>query len=537
MGQRNRTKARVNAAQPTTDDHSPDAQSLSYFSHTVRLNLLVFVAGAVLMGLEIASSRVLAPHFGNSVFVWGSLISVVLIALSLGYFFGGRLADKHPSPGWLNSICIVVSLLIFLIAIFARRLCGALVDAGFGEQSGPLVASMVLFLPPSVGMGMVSPFAIRLATESVSSVGRISGMMYAISTAGSIAGTLLTTFVLVPLCGVSAILKGFGLVLLAVAVLTLPKWKSKDAPIGLFLLALIALTCAAWPESRGTSLEPFEEILCVDTPYHSISVVDTQDTRLLRFDRYVESAILKYPPYRSVASYTDYFHLAFLVKPDIQSALFIGAGGGIGPRTFHAQNPRMTIDVVDIDPKVLEIARTHFFLEDDPHMRTIAKDGRMFLRKAELQYDCIILDAFTTGGRIPFHLVTREFLELCRDKMTADGVFVMNINSALNGPSGNIFQSMYRTLDSVFPNTYVFRIGRDLARHDVSTNIIFVATKQSERILPNQWADRAARYRSQSHFSSGDLEEMVKDHLSDVPEVNNAPIFSDDYAPIETMPF
>ena len=186
------------------------------------LKLLVFSAGAVLMGLEIAGSRVLAPHFGNSVFVWGSLISVFLVALSLGYFFGGRLADRYPSHVLLSSICALVSLLIFALAAVANGLCGALLDVGLGERGGPLVASLLLFLPPSVGMGMVSPFAIRLATQSVASVGKISGNLYALSTAGSIAGTLLTTFVLIPLIGVSVILKGLGLVLLLASGLTLP---------------------------------------------------------------------------------------------------------------------------------------------------------------------------------------------------------------------------------------------------------------------------------------------------------------------------
>src|SRR5687767_14493639 len=131
----------------------------------IGLKLLVFGAGAVLMGLEIAGSRVLAPYFGNSVFVWGSLIAIFLLAISVGNYLGGWLADLHPSRLALSGITIGVSLWIFALAIFAQGFCLLLVQAGFGEQSGPLVASMVLFLAPSIGMGMVSPFAIRLATS------------------------------------------------------------------------------------------------------------------------------------------------------------------------------------------------------------------------------------------------------------------------------------------------------------------------------------------------------------------------------------
>ena len=177
MSHKTRTRVRPRKEQPLKAEPSPQAKSRSILPQGIGLRLLVFTAGGVLMGLEIAGSRVLAPYFGNSVFVWGSLISVFLAALSLGYFFGGRIADKHPSHALLNSICILVSLLIFAIAVLAHGLCGSLVDAGLGEQSGPLVASMLLFLPPSVGMGMVSPFAIRLATQSVSTVGKISGAL------------------------------------------------------------------------------------------------------------------------------------------------------------------------------------------------------------------------------------------------------------------------------------------------------------------------------------------------------------------------
>ncbi|HMO86489.1 MAG TPA: fused MFS/spermidine synthase, partial [Lacipirellulaceae bacterium] len=186
------------------------------------LMLLVFVAGAVLMGLEIVGSRLLAPHFGNSVFVWGSLISLFLIALSAGYYIGGRLADRRPSRALLNGIVIAVAASMFGIAAWARPVSEAIVHQQLGEKAGPLVASAALFLLPSVGMGVVSPFAVRLATHAVTSVGQTAGTLYALSTFGSIAGTMLTTFVLIPALGAGAILKGLAIALLATAVATHP---------------------------------------------------------------------------------------------------------------------------------------------------------------------------------------------------------------------------------------------------------------------------------------------------------------------------
>jgi spermidine synthase len=507
------------------------------FSDQISLKLLVFWSGAVLMGLEIAGSRVLAPHFGNSVFVWGSLISIFLIALSLGYYIGGRIADRYPLRFLLNSICIAVSLLIFGIAIFSRAFCEYLVEEGWGEQSGPFVASLVLFLPPSVGMGIVSPFAIRLATPSVTSVGKISGTLYALSTLGSIAGTVVTTFVLVPLIGLSAILKGLGLVLLATSLLTLPLRKHGQTVAGLTGLSLVTAACVLWPSPRLSLRRGESVVLDVDTPYHHISVVDNRlhESRELRFDRYVESAITTRPPYPTLSGYTNYFHLAFLAQPRIERSLFIGAGGGVGPRSFHMHDPTMLIDVVDIDPKVLQVAREHFYLENDDNISTIAQDGRMFVRTTEHEYDCVILDAFTIGGRIPFHLVTRQFFQLCHDRMSDDGVFVMNINSAIQGPLAHIFLSMYHTLQSVFPHTYAFVLGQGGSQY-ASTNVILVSSKGGE-VSPQQWRDRARRYQSRSYIEPPMIQRMVEDLLTDVPDVSRAPVFTDDYAPIETMAF
>ena len=250
------------------------------------------------MGLEIVGSRMLAPYFGNSVFVWGSLISLFLIALSRGLLHrraAGRSAavagaaqlDRDRGGG---------------VDVCGRRHWRTRVRArscaqGFGEKSGPFLASRVLFLLPSIGMGMVSPFAVRLATHTVASVGKTAGTLYALSTLGSIAGTMLTTFVLIPWIGAGTILKGLATALLATAVVTFPfgsrggggarrrAWRSRRRRCG--------CTAYAVNPARASAAGQHELCVDVDTPYHHISVVDQADgdVRELRFDRYIESAI------------------------------------------------------------------------------------------------------------------------------------------------------------------------------------------------------------------------------------------------------
>lgn len=516
--------------------------SFSLLPPSLGLKLLVLTSGAVLMGLEIVGSRILAPYFGNSVFVWGSLISLFLIALSVGYYIGGGLSDRYPSRALLSGIILVVAALMFLIVAIGQPVCDAILRANFGEKSGPFFAGSILFLLPSIGMGMVSPFAIRLATATVASVGKTSGTLYALSTLGSIVGTMLTTFILIPNFGAGAILKGLAGVLALVALGTFPFGSGGSAIRGSSaILAAIATGFFGLGDLRAASLPVGSDLVReINTPYHHISVIDNQvqGRRELKFDRFTESAIELSEPHRSESEYTKYFHLAFLPQPKIRRALFIGAGGGVGPRAFHLHDPTMEIDVVDIDQAVLDVARSDFYLPESENIRTIAADGRTFVRNAtDGRYDAIFLDAFTIGGRIPFHLVTREFFHLCRQKLAPGGVFVMNINSAVRGKNAEIFESMYATLSEAFPQVHAFAIGKQQGLTDQSTNVILVAVNSDQPLNAEEWLAKAAAYESASYVGNVEVRRMIGDLLTTIPERKQATLFTDDYAPIETMSF
>ncbi len=519
------------------------------------LKLLVFTGGAVLMGLEMAGSRVLAPHFGNSVFVWGSIISVFLIALSAGYYVGGRLADKKPSFAFLNGICLVSGLLILLVPYFAHGLCASLVENGWSEEAGPLVATTILFLPASFLLGTLSPFSVRLAAQTVQTVGAAAGTLYSLSTVGSIAGTLVTTFVLIPHFGVTAILRGLGVVMIAVPFLMLLRQPRKAASAS--PLALLGALLAVLPAPATIELSPGAKmVLEEDTPYHHIAVIDygrgkaavdaevEHAVRVLRFDRFTESQIELAKPYRSQAKYTDYFHLAFLAKPQIARTVFIGAGGGVGPRTFAEMDPSMAIDVVDIDRRILEIAHDYFHMPTGGRVTTHAEDGRRWLHNEKGTCDCLILDAFTIGGVIPFHLTTEEFFETCRDRLSDDGVLIMNVNSALEGESGGIFLRVMRTFQEVFPRLYVFskglHSGEEGYKDDrtASRNEMVVAMKSGPELSLEDWLTRAGSYPEKSYLTRAMLYPMVRDlDLQWRSKIGDVPILTDDFAPIETLRF
>ena len=524
MGRRSREKKqRVDEAPP--DDGGP---------RLVGLETLVFTAGAVLMGLEVTGSRILAPHFGNSVFVWGSLISVVLTALAAGYFEGGKLADRRPSYPLLLALTSVAAALILLVPAFGHPICRALASVGFGERSGPLVGSLLLFLPPSFLMGMVSPFAVRLGARSMESVGRVAGTLYAVSTLGSIFGTLLTTFVLIPFMGTVLILKALGAVLVTVpALLYFLHARNGGAAAAAVVVAVVGL---ALPSAPADALLTGEVLVFeTESPYHHIRVIDVQGRyRFMKFDRFYEGGIELSPPHRTMQPYTDYFELAFLVQPRIERALFIGTGAGTGVRSFLAENPDMRIDVVDVDAEVIAAAESQFHMPRLPNVESHPRDGRAFLSSGALEggYDAIIVDAFTVGGRIPFHMVTREFFALCASRLRPGGALVMNVNGTFGSKGNEIYLSAWKTLSEVFPRLYPFATrARDQAQA-----IIVVGHLEDVGITPDEWTARASRFEMKSRVTQNTIEKMAADLVWPPPDVNGAVLFTDDYVPVETMP-
>jgi MFS family permease len=183
----------------------------------------VFISGASLMGLELVGSRMLAPYFGNSIFVWGSLISVFLIALSGGYFIGGKISDRLPRLWFLGGIILVSGFLVIILPFVYNWVNSIIFERDFGYKWNPLLASIALFLIPSLGMGMVSPYVIRLCAKKLETIGNLAGKIYAISTVGSIVGTLGTAFFLIPLWGTKTNLFIIGGVQMLVGLVILTK--------------------------------------------------------------------------------------------------------------------------------------------------------------------------------------------------------------------------------------------------------------------------------------------------------------------------
>ncbi len=405
------------------------------------------------MALEILSSRVLAPFFGNSVYIWGSIISVFLAALSAGYYWGGRLADRQPRLPLLGRLLALAAAWIVLLLVFGTRLAGVVAAATGYSPAGTLVATTLLFGPPSVLLATVSPFAIRLATRDLSYLGDTAGRLFALSTAGSLFGTLACTFLLIPYLELRQI---FGLLLLATSAAAAVALggelrREKLAVTAAALSAVAALGgLAGWPGATARQAGTLHTRL---TAYQALEVTERDGIRFLRGDRALQSAIR--PADRLPAlSYLRWLPAALLINPEIDSLLVLGMGAGASDRYLRQARPDLRADYVDIDPAIPEIAERFFFFRPGPLVRAHVADGRRFLANSEERWDYIYSDTYIGLG-VPFHLTTAEFFDIARRRLTPGGVLGINLAADLEAPFA---RAMFRTVADRFGDALAFAV-------------------------------------------------------------------------------
>ncbi len=491
------------------------------------LELIVFTSGGVLLALEIVASRVLAPVFGNSIYVWGSLIGVFLTALSVGYWVGGGLADRYPSRGAFCALVFLAGLLTVPVPAVAPGLLSALVAADLDSRAGPLVAAFVLFFPASVVMGTISPYAVRLSTRSVATVGGTAGRLYALSTLGSIAGCFAAAFWLISVLGVRDIILALGLVEMALAVVGLVGLRRTQAAA---VAAFALVGTGAWVPRLAAPDGP-EVVYAKDTVYHRVTVTEEGRIRYLKLDNYWQSALDLEDPRRTVFRYADYMHVGMVFQPRPQRVLVIGMGGGTIPKRYLEDYPDVRVDVVDIDPEVVEVAHRFFGVPRGGRLLAFAQDGRRFVQRADRVYDHVLMDAYLRDT-LPFHLATREFFQEVRAKLRPGGVFVANVIGALEGPHSRLFRAVYRTLQEVYPGVYVFPVDYGPSGWPQALrNIVVVGSEQ--RWSPEHVRRRAAEVRDRVRVRGFDT--VVADLYVRPVETADVPTLTDDFAPTDAL--
>ncbi len=454
------------------------------------LIVLVFVAGACSLAVELSASRLLAPYFGTSLFVWANLIGLILLYLTIGYYVGGRLADRFPRPGVLYLLTTVAAFLIGVIPFISRPILSWSLTS-FATYSisvfyGSLVAVIFLFAIPMILLGCVSPFAIRLRIEQVGRSGHTAGQLYAISTAGSILGTFLPVLWLIPTIGTRYTFFVFAVSLLLVSIvglittqLSMPRLPDTRKRLDKSLLSILLLIPmgAAILSVNGPIKPPSGSdgggVLVAEreSAYNYIQVVRVGEQMQLVLNEglavhsiYDPNQILTQGPW-------DYFMVApYFNKPpftqnQVHRACIIGLGAGTIPRELTAAYGPIPIDGVEIDGTIVDLGRQYFHM-NEPNLNVIVQDGRYFLRTTSHKYDIIGIDAYQQPY-VPFQLTTLEFFQEVRAHLTPTGVTV--INAGRTSKDFRLVEALAQTMHGVFSHVYIIDTER-------FTNSIIIGT-------------------------------------------------------------
>ena len=480
------------------------------------LEIAIFLCGAIVMVYEIVGSRVVAPHFGTSIYVWTSLIGIILASLSTGYWLGGRLADKKPQYSSLAWVILLAAVLIGLTTLIKENILEFLIYIFDGMIMRTLFAAILLFAPASILLGMVSPYAVRLKLNSINTSGATVGKLYAISTVGSIIGTFLAGFFLIPFAGTTNILYLIAGVL-ALTSLSLHLHAFKFSRILPAIIVLLGSASLAYASNNKES-----DIINVDTRYNHVQIFDMdywitgEPIKVMKINDEYSSAM--FPDNDSlVYEYTWYYQLAEHFKPDFKTTLMIGGAAYSYPKYYLQKYPEAMIDVVEIDPDLTRLAKEHFRLKDDAHMRIFHEDGRTYLNKCEEKYDVILGDAYKSLLAIPFQLTTVEAIQKKYDMLNENGVVIENLIASIDGPAGAFMKSEFATFKEVFPQVFLFACHDPLDK-DRLQSISMVALKSDQ---------------APSFSNTDDMLQGFLDHKIDVVIPSDVIILTDEYAPVE----
>lgn len=426
------------------------------------LYALVFVTGSIVLIIEVIAVRILAPYFGNTLFSISSVLSVVLLALSVGYWYGGILADKGVTRSIFYTLIVASGSVLLMIEVVRLSVLDY-ISKVFSIVSGPLVASVLLFILPSFLLGMLSPLAIKLKVQEDKKmgIGRVTGGMFFWSTVGSILGSLLAGFVLIPLFGIHAIIVGTGVVLLLIGgipVLVTTTTSSRHMLLVTTLAALTVLGVQSGSAALGDTV-----VYRDDGLYGQITILKSErDGRVahhLLIDNELSGAAYD-DSNDMVYDYTKYFQLykAYGLQ-SIGRSLNIGGGPYTIPRALLNEPGDGVVDVVEIEPRLIDLAHRYFGLPYSDRLQNHIDDGRRYLARNDQKYDYIFADVYKSLVSIPSHFTTNEFFELAKSRLNENGLFMSNVIGDLYRGQSSFTLSQIRTFREVFPNSRFYLVN------------------------------------------------------------------------------
>ncbi len=490
---------------------TPAKPSPTNGSPTPYLLTALFLSGACSLTLEIVGTRLISPYYGSSIYTWSALITTTLVALAFGYAWGGRLADRHPHLTLFSKLLMAAGLTVAVIPTLRAPVLTA--STPLGVRLGALLASAILVGPALALLGALGPVATRLTATGAADAGRRAGDAWAVSTAGSVLGAALTGFVLVPLWPASRILLAAAAVLLALG--AWGSWLSaRKLPLGAMAACAASIVFAVISQDRPHPLVRER----VESAYGRIEVLENESKRYLLVNGTAQSA-MDQKTGLSDSEYDRSLEWLLALRPDAKRVLGLGLGAGLLPTALEREG--LTMDVFEIDPEVLRIAKDWFGYA--PRGNVSIADARAALEMGHGgPWDLMVLDAFGAES-MPAHLFTTESFTRMRDSMVPGGVLAVNMVTGVVGKEGDSWRAAFKTLTRVYPNVRAF-VAADPS--EGLANILFFAST-GPLDAPANTAPKGAQT-----VVAAMLTHELRPTASELAFV---PAMTDDHAPLESL--
>lgn len=484
------------------------------------LYFTVLVTGASILAIEIAGTRLLSPFFGVTFYIWSALIVVTMLSLAVGYLVGGMLADKRPTHTILYRIILFSGIASMLIPIISPFLLNHL--SVLEIRTGILLSAAIIFSPSLILLGMVTPYAVKLATPVLDILGKTVGRLYAIGTIGSCFGAVFAGFIIIPSIGVK---KLFFIVALCLFALCIIHTASQKMNFGFFLSGIAAAVSFIFLSSFNATAKQYigEDVKVLfetDTLYGQLNIIEKEHKRWLTIDLTANSGIDTRTGF-SIYRYPYFFELMNYINPQAKNALFIGLGGGSVIKRFTDYG--IKADAVEIDKKVVEAAITYFDF-DDQKSSVFIEDGRRYVKTTDKTYDFLVVDVIGGNNTVPYHLFSREFFNEAKHIMNNNGIIGINYIGYATGKYSQASRSIYKTLKHVYAYVELFTSAK---RSDEHANIIFLASDQPLELKKDI-----------SACPIPEIQHMLADMLNSriaYAENNKAVILTDNYNPIQFL--
>jgi predicted membrane-bound spermidine synthase len=483
-------------------------------NHYIDLKVVAFFSGAIIMVLEILGFRMLAPYFGYSIYVYGSLIGIVMVALSLGYFLGGLLADRRPKKAFLFKIVLLADIFVIIISFSYAGIIESL--AKLGVIYGSIASSVTIFAPGMILLAMVPPFIIKLIAKDASIVGSVAGDITAIGTVGSILGTFGATFILIPKIGSHWTLYICSLVLLFIAIWGLAVENKKY-----LILLPVMFVFNIFPGETEPNI-----VFQKESPYNLVKVIRGKDGKL--FLKLNDSSIWVHSIYNPESElvegeYYDYMNIAPIIS-DGEDILILGMGAGTSARQF-LRYFNVQVDAVEIDPLVIDVGKKYFGINEDERFRIYEEDARPFLQNTGKMYDVIEVDVYHGGVYAPFYVLTREFFQSVYNHLKPSGVMVINVLSPYQPVNRMLLvNAVGKTINTVFPSVY---------KIEMFLNHLLFATKSNTDLI-------TIRKKIKSYNGRPEMKKIAlsaSGKIADFHPADDAIIFTDDRAPVAKITY